>query len=355
MARVLVVDGDTEQRLLMVESLAHEHNVVGEDDGQAAFVRMNIAPVDLLVLDLLLPTVSGADLLRRLDKNELLTCPVVVVSALNTWGLQRVLGEYTKRVYILSKPFTVEDFQEAVRAALPPTAYGLEPTPLQIEERDTWPLRVARTQFRGEVSLRLGMMKLFAEALNLSTQGIAVRTKLPVDVGRRLELELTAEGVEALPIDADVKWTERVDNMWVVGMTFTGLDTYTREALLALLDFAVDMTRQDDQGRAHVRVPVSGPIQVTPMTTNRPLAAVCTDLSEGGLGVTVRERIDVGESILLGLDLPASGTRLHPRAQVRWTEGEAGDDGELFHTGLEFDDLHPVYAEQIRAFVTSVL
>lgn len=339
----------------MVESLAHEHNVVGEDDGQAAFVRMNIAPVDLLVLDLLLPTMSGGDLLRRLDAQKLLTCPVVVVSALNTWGLRRVLGELTRRVFVLSKPFTLEDFQEAVRVALPPTAFGSEPTPLQVTERDTWPLRIARTHFQGEVSLRLGMMKLFAEALNLSTQGIAVRTKLPVDVGRRLELELTAEGVDALPIEADVKWTERVDKTWIVGMTFTNMDAYSREALLALLDFAVDMTRNDDNGRAHVRVPVSGPIQVTPMTTNRPLAADCTDLSEGGLGVTVSERIDVGESILLGLDLPAAGERLHPRARVRWTESDIVDDGEVWHTGLQFDGLHPIHVEQIRAFVTSVL
>lgn len=353
MARILVVDGDAGQRELMLDALREDHTVIGETDGQAAFVRMHIAPVDLLVLDLLLPGMAGHELLDRLIEEDLLHSPVLVTTALNNWGVQRFLGEQRQRCYVLNKPFSRRDFQEAVKAALRSSELAhREVTPLRAD-RNTWPIRVARTRFSGEVRMRLGQVKLFASAWNVSTQGLAVRTRLPVDIGRRLDLELCVPGDEALAVRARVMWTERINGAWAIGMTFDELPDETRERIRDLVTDSISAARSGEADRTHVRVPVSGPVHLTPMTTNLQLTAECVDLSPGGLGVTVDERVEVGESLLLGMHLPDIPEELQPTARVRWAALDPVVEG--WRAGLEFEGLPEVAASQIHAFVTAAL
>ncbi|HOB92955.1 MAG TPA: EAL domain-containing protein [Aquabacterium sp.] len=83
--RLLVVDDDPVQRHMAARTLRHAGFDVSEaGDGEAALARLAEAPVDLLLLDLLMPGLDGYAVCRRvraLPQGDLL--PVLVLTGLN--------------------------------------------------------------------------------------------------------------------------------------------------------------------------------------------------------------------------------------------------------------------------------
>lgn len=86
------------------------------DDGEAALARVRRAPPDVVVLDLMLPRLSGRDVLRALDADAALArVPVLVLSARAGAGdLARTGG----RMEFLPKPFDVDDLLRVVEGLL---------------------------------------------------------------------------------------------------------------------------------------------------------------------------------------------------------------------------------------------
>jgi two-component system alkaline phosphatase synthesis response regulator PhoP len=88
---VLLADDDEDFRFVLAESLEAEgYDVVAVPNGAAALALLEdaakgrAAPPDLLVLDLLMPKMSGLELLQRLRKStRWATLPVLVVTAVN--------------------------------------------------------------------------------------------------------------------------------------------------------------------------------------------------------------------------------------------------------------------------------
>jgi len=77
---VLVVDDDPDIRLLFeVELSFTDHQVLQAGDGQEALDLLRRQPVDLVLLDIMMPRVSGEDVLRRLGPDP--EPPVVVLTA----------------------------------------------------------------------------------------------------------------------------------------------------------------------------------------------------------------------------------------------------------------------------------
>lgn len=79
-AQVVVADDDAAIRTLLRLNLEIEgHDVVGEAaDGGAALVAMRQFRPDVLVLDMMMPGVSGADVLRELTAGSVDRRPCVV-------------------------------------------------------------------------------------------------------------------------------------------------------------------------------------------------------------------------------------------------------------------------------------
>ncbi len=84
--RVLVVDDTADQRELIARQLAQQgHTVEAVDGAEAALARLGSAgpPVDVILLDVLMPGMTGPELLRVLKADPRLgRIPVVMVSAL---------------------------------------------------------------------------------------------------------------------------------------------------------------------------------------------------------------------------------------------------------------------------------
>ena len=85
-SRILVVD-DSSTNIVLLEAVLTERGYLIETATNArdAFMRIDKQVPDLILLDLLMPKVSGFDFLDQLRKNDITKgTPVIVVSALNT-------------------------------------------------------------------------------------------------------------------------------------------------------------------------------------------------------------------------------------------------------------------------------
>ena len=105
MARILVVDDDPDIRLLLrLELSAEGHTIVEAGDGEAALAALERGPVDLVLLDIMMPVLDGWGVLRSLE--SAVPPPVVVVTALATHD-QHHLVELLElgAVDVVVKPF----------------------------------------------------------------------------------------------------------------------------------------------------------------------------------------------------------------------------------------------------------
>jgi two-component system, OmpR family, phosphate regulon response regulator PhoB len=122
--RVLVVEDEESIRELLVLGLEEEgFDVVAVGDGQTALTKCQTQalqapdfPFDLIVLDLMLPQVSGLDLCRflRYQGNHV---PILIVSA-KTTETDRVLGLEVGADDYISKPFSMRELVARCRALL---------------------------------------------------------------------------------------------------------------------------------------------------------------------------------------------------------------------------------------------
>ena len=114
--RILVVEDDarlaaTLERVLVAEG--HEVERVG--DGLEALRRAREEPFDLVVLDIMLPSLDGVGLCRRLRASA--QVPVLMLTALGGTS-ERVRGLDAGADDYLVKPFAYEELLARVRALL---------------------------------------------------------------------------------------------------------------------------------------------------------------------------------------------------------------------------------------------
>jgi DNA-binding response OmpR family regulator len=116
---ILVVDDEAEICDLVSYNLAREgYKVVAEHDGEAGLERVFKAPPDLLVLDLLLPKLSGLEVLDAI-RSEPRTkhLPVLVLTARGT-EMDKLVGFERGADDYLTKPFSPKELVARVSAIL---------------------------------------------------------------------------------------------------------------------------------------------------------------------------------------------------------------------------------------------
>jgi PAS domain S-box-containing protein len=84
-ASILVVDDNPDNRDLLVRNIERQrHSALTAENGEEALQLLNTQPFDLVLLDIMMPGLSGFEVLEQIKSNpQLQTLPVVVVSALN--------------------------------------------------------------------------------------------------------------------------------------------------------------------------------------------------------------------------------------------------------------------------------
>ena len=114
---VLVIDDDPDVRGFIVEALEEQGYTVREAaDGHEGIAEVERETPDLIVLDFIMPGLSGADVARHLrDRNPDL--PILFVSGYSeTDAVKRTAPDAP----LLAKPFRADALQKAVRAAMTP-------------------------------------------------------------------------------------------------------------------------------------------------------------------------------------------------------------------------------------------
>ena len=115
--RVLVVEDEQKVASALKEGLEGEgYDVVVDGTGEAALFRLKTDPVDIILLDLLLPGRDGLHVLKTLRQQGFET-PVLVLTARDTLG-DRVTGLDTGADDYLVKPFAFAEVVARMRALL---------------------------------------------------------------------------------------------------------------------------------------------------------------------------------------------------------------------------------------------
>lgn len=118
-ARVLVVEDEPAQREVLAYNLEAEgFDVATTGDGEEALTLIAEAPPDVVVLDWMLPGVSGIEVCRRLKaRPETRGLPVIMLSA-RAEEVDRVRGLETGADDYVIKPYSVIELMARVRAQL---------------------------------------------------------------------------------------------------------------------------------------------------------------------------------------------------------------------------------------------
>lgn len=114
---ILVIEDETQiARVLKVELEFEGYQVTVEHEGKSGLETALQSEFDLILLDVMLPRLSGIDILRRLRKENRKT-PVILLTARNSTfdkvaGLDQGANDY------VTKPFEIEELLARIRACI---------------------------------------------------------------------------------------------------------------------------------------------------------------------------------------------------------------------------------------------
>ena len=118
-SRVLIVEDEPDIRNLVVLHLQRDgYQVTSAGSGEEALRQVRLSPPDLVLLDLMLPTMSGLEVCRRLRQEPATaTLPIVMLTA-KADEVDKVVGlELGADDYVV-KPFSPKELLARVRAVL---------------------------------------------------------------------------------------------------------------------------------------------------------------------------------------------------------------------------------------------
>ena len=117
MARILVIEDDPAILRGLADNLGCEsHEVLTAADGEQGYSLARTGKPDLIVLDLMLPRMSGYEVCRKLRAEGLMT-PIVMLTARGDEA-DRVVGLDIGADDYITKPFSVRELLARIRAVL---------------------------------------------------------------------------------------------------------------------------------------------------------------------------------------------------------------------------------------------
>lgn len=124
--RVLIADDDPSIRRLLAVSLEKQgYRTADACDGGEALDAMRAGQADLVLLDLMMPKVTGWDVLtERAAAPELRKIPVIVITAARGDGVAKTLDDGI--CALLPKPFDLQALQALVKSCLVQAGSGAQ-------------------------------------------------------------------------------------------------------------------------------------------------------------------------------------------------------------------------------------
>ncbi|MDR1271778.1 MAG: response regulator transcription factor [Clostridiales Family XIII bacterium] len=157
--RILVVEDEEKMARIVELELSHEgYEVTKCSDGLTGLQCAEQNDFDLILLDIMLPVLSGIEVLRRLRKSK--STPVILLTARDE-VVDKVLGLDSGAEDYVTKPFSIEELLARIRAALRTSAARNAKTADENMGSDNVVLAV------GELSLDIGKHAVFYAGENI--------------------------------------------------------------------------------------------------------------------------------------------------------------------------------------------
>lgn len=159
--KILIVEDETDIRELLTYNLHLEgFEVVGVGNGEDAFRALSSESIQLVVLDLMLPDISGLEICRYIRRDSVMSrLPVIMLTAKGE-EVDRIVGFELGADDYVTKPFNIREMVLRVKAVLarskttPAAAKALRRGPLAIDPEqyevtvDGRHLSLTATEFR---------------------------------------------------------------------------------------------------------------------------------------------------------------------------------------------------------------
>jgi two-component system response regulator CpxR len=185
-AHLLIVDDDHELCSMLVEYLGPEgFTTETAGTGPAGLERVARGGLDLVVLDVMLPELSGFEVLRRL--RSLSRIPVIMLTARGE-EVDRVIGLELGADDYLAKPFSPRELVARIRAVL--RRMAVEPPP--VTGAVTWgpvrlDLRARRAEVEGtDLELTAAELRILELLVRADTRTVSREDLMLQALGRRL-------------------------------------------------------------------------------------------------------------------------------------------------------------------------
>ena len=183
-AQLLLVDDDAELCAMLREYLEPEgFGAESAENGQSALERLARGGIDLVVLDVMLPGLSGFEVLRRLRATS--RVPVLMLTARGE-EIDRVVGLEMGADDYLAKPFSPRELVARIRAVLRRMADAPAGGLLAFGTL-TLDVRAHRAQVEGEdLELTSAELRILEMLMQADTRTVGREELMQQALGRRL-------------------------------------------------------------------------------------------------------------------------------------------------------------------------
>lgn len=117
--KILVVDDEEILRMLITETLEFEgYQIVEAEDGRVGYEKMIDENFDLIILDYMMPHMTGMDVLEKVYSLEL-NIPIIMLTA-KSQQADRDLAHQYGASHFMAKPFSPAELVRLVQSILQP-------------------------------------------------------------------------------------------------------------------------------------------------------------------------------------------------------------------------------------------
>ncbi len=116
--RVLIADDDAGIRNLVARALHTNYQVILAEDGRGALAELSKdPPVDLAILDVMMPGMDGFEVAEQLKLLEGRHIPIIFMTARDT-PKDHILGIQAGARHYVTKPFVLKDLMDKISKIL---------------------------------------------------------------------------------------------------------------------------------------------------------------------------------------------------------------------------------------------
>ena len=118
--KILIVDDEPDiAKVLAVRLVDHGFDVQIAHSGKDALARISQNMPDLIILDIMMPYISGTELAAQLKENkETAMIPVIFLSALQSKQEEKVQGNAIGEDFLFAKPYEIKDLVAKIHQIL---------------------------------------------------------------------------------------------------------------------------------------------------------------------------------------------------------------------------------------------